>query len=70
QEEHVRPPEDEALRQTQRAIMTVLEGERWVELNPATSYVRRLQHQMARQANLMSHSHGKEPNRRVRIYRD
>jgi len=70
QEEHVRPPEEEALHQTQRAIMTVLEGERWVELNPATSYVRRLQHQMARQANLMSHSQGKEPNRRVRIYRE
>ncbi|MBG7610179.1 MAG: AAA family ATPase [Anaerolineae bacterium] len=70
QEEHVRPPEDEALHHTQRAIMTVLEGERWVELNPATSYIRRLQHQMARQANLMSHSHGKEPNRRVRIYRE
>ncbi|MBE9523792.1 MAG: AAA family ATPase, partial [Chloroflexi bacterium] len=70
QEEHVRPPEDEALHHTQRAIMTVLEGERWVELNPASSYIRRLQHQMARQANLMSHSHGKEPNRRVRIYRE
>jgi stage III sporulation protein SpoIIIAA len=62
--------EEQILRQTQGAIETVLNGERWVELPPATSYIRRLQHQMARQANLLSHSYGKEPNRRVRIYRE
>ncbi|UCF29685.1 MAG: hypothetical protein JSW42_08685, partial [Chloroflexota bacterium] len=28
------------------------------------------QHEMARQANLTSHSYGKEPYRRVRIFRD
>ena len=48
----------------------MLNGERWVELPPAASSVRRLQHQMARQANLLSHSYGKEPNRRVRIFRE
>ncbi len=62
--------EEEALRQTNGAIETVLNGERWVELSPASSYIRRLQHQMARQANLNSYSYGKEPNRRVRIYRE
>jgi len=62
--------EEEALRHTQRAIETVLNGERWVELTPASSYIRRLQHQMVRQANLHSYSHGKEPHRRVRIYRE
>ena len=62
--------EEEALKQTQRAIHAVLDGERWVELDPTSSYIRRLQHQMARQANLQSYSHGKEPNRRVRIYRE
>jgi hypothetical protein len=62
--------EGEAMQQTQNAIETVLNGERWVELAPASSYVRRLQHQMARQANLYSYSYGKEPNRRVRIYRE
>ena len=61
---------DPALQETQAAINAVLNGERFVELNPATSYVRRLQHQMARQANLTSHSYGKEPSRRVRIFRD
>ena len=62
--------EEETMLQTQSAINTVLNGERWVELSPASSYVRRLQHQMARQANLYSYSYGKEPNRRVRIYRE
>jgi hypothetical protein len=59
-----------ALVETQAAIDAVLNGERFVELPPASSYVRRLQHQMARQANLTSHSYGKEPSRRVRIFRD
>ncbi len=58
------------LRETQAAIEAVLNGERWVELSPANAAIRRLQHQMARQANLVSHSYGKEPNRRVRIFRD
>ncbi|MBU1660790.1 MAG: AAA family ATPase [Chloroflexi bacterium] len=62
--------EEESMRQTQGAIETVLNGERWVELSPASSYIRRLQHQMARQSNLHSYSYGKEPNRRVRIYRE
>ena len=61
---------DQKLAETQSAIDTVLNGERWVELSPASSYVRRLQHQMARQANLVSHSYGKEPHRRVRIFRE
>jgi stage III sporulation protein SpoIIIAA len=62
--------EEEALLQTQNAINTVLNGERWVELSPASSYIRRLQHKMTREADLYSYSHGKEPNRRVRIYRE
>ncbi len=61
---------DPAMQSTQAAIDAVLNGERSVELPPATAYIRRLQHQMARQANLVSHSYGKEPYRRVRIFRD
>jgi stage III sporulation protein SpoIIIAA len=56
--------------ETQAAITAVRNGERWVELRPAASSVRRMQHQMAREANLVSHSYGKEPNRRVRIFRE
>jgi stage III sporulation protein SpoIIIAA len=61
---------DPAMQSTQAAIDAVLNGERYVELPPATAYIRRLQHQMARQADLTSHSYGKEPYRRVRIFRD
>jgi len=56
--------------ETRAAIEAVLNGERWVELAPATASIRRLQHQMARQANLVSHSYGKDPRRRVRIFRE
>lgn len=62
--------EESVRHETQAAITAVLKGERWVELQPASSSVRRLQHQMARQANLSSHSYGKEPRRRVRIFRE
>jgi stage III sporulation protein SpoIIIAA len=61
---------DPAMHSTQAAIEAVLNGERWVELPPASAYIRRLQHEMVRQANLTSHSYGKEPYRRVRIFRD
>ena len=56
--------------QTQAAIEAVLNGERWIDLAPASSTIRRLQHEMARQADLVSHSYGKEPNRHVRIFRE
>jgi stage III sporulation protein SpoIIIAA len=62
--------DDPALRETQAAIEAVLNGERWIELQPAAASIRRLQHQMARDANLTSHSYGKEPRRRVRIFRE
>ncbi|MCD4673429.1 MAG: AAA family ATPase [Anaerolineaceae bacterium] len=63
-------PQEELIRETQVAIEAVLNGQRWIDLPPASSSIRRIQHEMARQANLVSHSYGKEPNRRVRIYRD
>jgi predicted RNA-binding protein Jag len=56
--------------QTQQAIQAVLNGERWVDLPPGPSLVRRLQHEMARNAELISHSYGKEPRRHVRIFRE
>jgi hypothetical protein len=60
---------DSAMEETQQAIQFILNGQRSVDLTPASAYIRRLQHQMARQANLFSQSYGKEPRRRVRIYR-
>jgi len=56
--------------QTQAAIAAVLNGERWVDLPPGPAAVRRLQHELARQADLVSHSYGKEPRRHVRIFRE
>jgi stage III sporulation protein SpoIIIAA len=56
--------------QTQQAIQAVLNGERWVDLPPGPSLVRRLEHEMARNAELVSHSYGKEPRRHVRIFRE
>jgi len=56
--------------ETQAAIAAVLNGERWVDLPSASATERRLQHELARQAELVSHSYGKEPRRRVRIFRE
>ena len=56
--------------EVQQAIAAVLNGERWVDLPPGPSIVRRIQHEMARSAELVSHSYGKEPRRHVRIFRE
>jgi stage III sporulation protein SpoIIIAA len=55
---------------TQTAISAVLNGERYVDMPPAAPAIRRIQHEMARDAELVSHSYGKEPRRHVRIFRD
>lgn len=56
-----------ALREAQEAVERVLESSEAVELVPQTSYVRRLQHQLAEKYQLHSYSIGTEPFRRVRI---
>ncbi len=61
---------NEVTSQTESAIQAVLSGQRWVDLPPASSAIRRIQHEMARQAQLVSHSYGKDPNRRVRIFKE
>lgn len=60
----------QAMQEARDAIQHVLSGAATVELTPQAAYVRRLQHQLAREANLLSHSYGREPQRRVRIYRE
>jgi hypothetical protein len=59
-----------AMRETQDAIKKVLQGAKSVALSPQVSSIRRRQHELVRQSNLISHSYGREPNRRVRIYSD
>jgi stage III sporulation protein SpoIIIAA len=59
-----------AMEETQEAIRRVLAGEPSVDLSPQAAYIRKRQHEMARAAHLVSHSYGREPHRRVRIFRD
>ncbi len=63
-------PREAALRETEDAIGVVLSSSEPVELAPQNAYIRRLQHQMAERANLVSRSRGREPYRRVRLYPD
>jgi len=63
-------PREAALRETEEAIGIVLSQSEAVELSPQNAYIRRLQHQMAERANLVSRSRGREPYRRVRLYPD
>ena len=59
-----------AMQETQEAIRRVLAGTRSVDLAPQDASVRRQQHELIREHNLISHSYGKEPMRRVRVYRE
>jgi hypothetical protein len=61
-------PFDAAVAEADRAIELIQAGESSVDLRPVNSSIRRYQHQIARQAELVSHSYGKEPNRYVRIF--
>ncbi|MGB3713822.1 MAG: R3H domain-containing nucleic acid-binding protein [Candidatus Promineifilaceae bacterium] len=61
-------PFEEAIAETEVAIQNVQSGKSSFDLKPVGSAVRRYQHQMARQANLVSHSYGKGRNRHVRIF--
>ncbi|MFO7679328.1 MAG: R3H domain-containing nucleic acid-binding protein [Chloroflexota bacterium] len=61
-------PFEAAVAEADRAILMIQAGQSSVDLKPVNSAVRRYQHQMARQANLVSHSYGKEPHRHVRIF--
>ena len=59
----------EAMRETQEGIQQILSGENTIELQPRSAAIRSQQHQLVRAANLLSHSYGREPYRRVRIFR-
>lgn len=59
----------EAMRETQEGIQRILNGASDAELTPRSAAIRSQQHQLARAANLVSHSYGREPLRRVRIFR-
>ena len=58
-----------AIQEAQEAVEKVLNGEESVELDPQSAFIRRLQHLTAERSNLLSHSSGREPSRRVHITR-
>ena len=58
-----------ALGEAEEAVTKVKNSQGAVELSPQSAYIRRLQHLIAERNALSSHSLGKEPQRRVRIYR-
>jgi stage III sporulation protein SpoIIIAA len=68
EQEEGEDPFDVAMAEAQRAIEEINAGKPNVSLSPVNSDLRRQQHQMARQANIVSHSYGKEPFRYVRMF--
>ncbi len=58
-----------ALTEAQEAVNKVKDGQETIELSPQSAYIRRLQHLIAERSSLASQSTGKDPNRRVRIYK-
>lgn len=59
-----------ALKEAEDAIGEIVKGIDKVELLPQSAYIRRLQHLVAERSQLASRSRGKEPQRRVEIYRN
>ena len=59
-----------ALQEAEKAISEVMASDQEIELSPQNAYIRRLQHQLAQKYSLSSRSKGREPQRRVRIYRE
>ena len=58
---------DEGLNEVQDAVELVKRNGEAIELAPANSYTRRLQHQIVERHQLTSESVGVDPQRRVRI---
>ncbi len=63
-------PVTSALEEAEVAAAGIADGERDAELAPQNAYIRRLQHELAQRYNLSSRSLGREPKRRVRLFRD
>jgi hypothetical protein len=59
-----------AMAEAEEAVEQVNEGQEAIELSPQGAYIRRLQHLIAERSDLASHSLGKDPNRRVRIFKE
>ena len=60
---------ERAMAEASAAIGTVRKGTRFVDLKPRDARIRRRQHQLVKEAKLVSHSYGDEPGRCVRVFR-
>jgi hypothetical protein len=58
-----------ALEEAEEAAIQVISRKEAIELSPQSAYVRRLQHLLAERHHLLSYSVGKEPHRRVKIFK-
>jgi stage III sporulation protein SpoIIIAA len=58
-----------ALDEAKEAVESVKNGQESIELSPQSAYIRRLQHLVAERSGVFSQSTGKDPNRRVRVFR-
>lgn len=59
----------DAIDEAERAASRIDDGEPQVDLEPQAAYIRYLQHKVANQHGVSSVSEGREPNRRVVMYR-
>ena len=59
----------DAINEAQEASSRIEEGEHRADLSPQVAYIRRLQHQFAEERGLASSSSGRDPSRRVVLYR-
>jgi stage III sporulation protein SpoIIIAA len=59
-----------AIKEAEKAVDMARESDEAIELSPQSAYIRRLQHIVAERNNLSSKSTGREPNRRVSIYKE
>jgi stage III sporulation protein SpoIIIAA len=62
-----RDPFTEAIEETRQAIQKIRAGAPSVDLRPQSAHIRRRQHELVRDENLVSKSYGSEPHRHVRV---
>ena len=58
-----------AIAEAEEGVARIVQGDHQADLRPQGSYIRRLQHQLAEEHGFSSSSTGREPRRRVVIYR-
>ena len=63
------PAISNALQEAEKAVSEVKEGKKEIELTPQGAYIRHLQHAIADRYGISSTSTGRDPKRKVIIYK-